>query len=113
MSKISTHILDTNKGLPAAGITVSLYRGPAEGSSLICSCTTNEDGRIDNFLNPDETLKTESYRLEFETASYFAAQGQPVFYPKVIVEFFVQDKDRPHHVPLLLSSFGYSTYRGS
>ena len=113
MSKISTHILDTNKGLTAVGVKVSLYSRPAEGPSLIRSCTTNEDGRIDNFLSPDETLKIESYRLEFETAIYFEAQGLPVFYPKVIVEFLVQDKDRSHHVPLLLSSFGYSTYRGS
>jgi 5-hydroxyisourate hydrolase len=108
MSTISTHILDTARGLPAQGIPVQLRR--AEDSAEVGSGVTDADGRIGEFTS--EPLEPGVYRLRFDTAAYAAATGQEFFFPEVVVSFVVSD-ERHYHVPLLLSPFAFSTYRGS
>ena len=108
MSHVTTHVLDAALGRPAAGISVAL--GSPTGD-IIATGVTDADGRITE-LGPD-VLPAGDYRLEFETGSYFAAIGSPTFYPRVTVEFIITDVAAHYHVPLLLSPFAYSTYRGS
>ena len=106
MATLSTHVLDTSTGEPASGLTVELNDGRG---TLVSSATTDEDGRV-KALGSD--LAAGVYTAVFRTGDYFQSQGQVGFYPKVSVEFLVAD-DRHYHVPLLLSAYGYSTYRGS
>ena len=112
MSAITTHVLDTSRGCPAAGIPVILEREAAGVWELIGSGITNTDGRITDLL-PGESIETGVYRLLFNTGRYFATQNAQTFYPEVIVIFNIEHSDQHYHVPLLLSPFGYSTYRGS
>lgn len=112
MSQITTHILDTSLGKPAQGIGVSLERSTDSGWESIGSGQTNADGRVADLLKPDETLSPGIYRINFDTGTYFASQGFKGFYPSVNIVFETVD-DSHYHVPLLLSPFGYSTYRGS
>lgn len=112
-SAITTHVLDTALGRPAAGVPVRLSRiDPAQPDqpSVLAEATTDDDGRVAE-LGPDQ-VPAGTYQLRFDTAAYCAATGQECFYPEVIVTFAVTDQ-RHHHVPLLLSPFAYSTYRGS
>ena len=104
MSQVTTHVLDSSLGVPAAGVPVQLS-GP---DGLIASSQTNADGRVTT-LGP-ESLEPGAYTLTFDTATYFGATL--AFYPRVCIEFTVGG-DEHYHVPLLLSPFGYSTYRGS
>jgi len=104
MSHVTTHVLDSALGVPAAGVPVQLA-GP---DGLIASSQTNADGRVTS-LGPD-LLPAGTYTLTFFTATYFGET--PSFYPRVCIEFAVAG-DEHYHVPLLLSPFGYSTYRGS
>lgn len=108
MSRITTHVLDTALGRPAAGVPVVLS-GP-DGEE-IATGATDADGRIRD-LGPD-ALPAGEYRLEFDTARYFAAGGTEGFYPRVVVDVRIEPGDGHYHVPLLLSPWGYSTYRGS
>ncbi|HEY2804875.1 MAG TPA: hydroxyisourate hydrolase [Gemmatimonadales bacterium] len=111
---ITTHVLDTSSGKPAAGIKVSLEALSApEGWKQIGWGTTDRDGRVRELLPEGKRLDERRYRLVFDTASYFAEKNVAAFYPVVIVVFDVQHPNQNHHVPLLLSPFGYSTYRGS
>jgi 5-hydroxyisourate hydrolase len=113
MSAITTHVLDTAQGVPAAGIHVTLERGNPTGLfSRVGSGTTDDDGRISNLLDGD-SLAPGTYRLCFETGPYFAAAGITAFHPVVEIIFAVRDSRQHYHVPLLLSPFGYTTYRGS
>ena len=113
MSQITTHVLDTSKGLPAEGITISLQRPIGEDQwEEITSGITNSDGRISNFLSNDQKIRPGRYRMLFETKSYFEKANLVGFYPEVPVIFEITDTDH-YHIPLLLSPFGYSTYRGS
>ncbi|HEX9705267.1 MAG TPA: hydroxyisourate hydrolase [Gemmatimonadales bacterium] len=112
MSKISTHVLDTARGLPAAGVAVSLAVRTGEGWTEIAAAPTDADGRVTNLLPGNTKHFVGTYRLRFEIGDYFAAHGVTAFYPFVEVVFAVRE-DRPHHVPLLVSPFSYSTYRGS
>jgi 5-hydroxyisourate hydrolase len=108
VSPITTHVLDTAAGRPAAGVAVTLEQGPdwtEVGSGL-----TGGDGRIGELGSP---AAPGSYRLRFATGPYFEAAGTPAFFPEVTVEFSVERPEEHFHVPLLLSPFGYSTYRGS
>ncbi len=105
MSGISTHILDTAKGHPAAGVRVHLFRE----NLLINSATTNPDGRIPALLPATKELQVGIYKLQFDISEY----SPDAFYPEVHVVFRVNDAAGHYHVPLLLSPFGYSTYRGS
>jgi len=113
MSQITTHILDISKGQPAAGIAVSLEKSEEQSQwTKIGSGVTNTDGRVSDLLNVEEVLSPGVYRLVFDTQEYFKSNGQQGFYPFVSIVF--QTKDSSHyHIPLLLSPYGYSTYRGS
>jgi 5-hydroxyisourate hydrolase len=114
MAAITTHVLDTSRGRPAAGVAVSLERlSPEHGWQVVASARTNADGRVREGFSPPGGVEAATYRLRFETEAYFAAQNVQGFYPEVVVTFAVRDANEHHHVPLLLSPFGYSTYRGS
>jgi 5-hydroxyisourate hydrolase len=108
MGTLSTHVLDTSLGKPAAGITVVLETVDAQA---IGDGITDGDGRIGS-IGP-ERLETGDYRLRFASGGYFAAKGVEAFYPEVVVVFTIADADQHYHVPVLLNPFGYSTYRGS
>ena len=111
MTTLSTHVLDAVSGLPASGVRVALDRRNADGWQPLGEAVTDDDGRVRD-LAPGG-LGTGVHRLVFATGAYFAATGQTGFYPEVSVVFEVSDPGRHHHVPLLLSPFAYSTYRGS
>jgi 5-hydroxyisourate hydrolase len=114
MSTISTHVLDTALGRPAAGVAITLERVSEKGLTTLAGFgTTDDDGRLRDFPPAGRILTAGDYRLRFDTAAYFAASGREAFYPSVTVEFRVTDMSAHYHVPLLLSPFGYSTYRGS
>jgi 5-hydroxyisourate hydrolase len=104
MTGITTHVLDTSVGRPAAGIAVTLLRGDAS----VATGTTDEDGRWAALSGDATTAGT--YRLVFATGAHFGGRS---FHPQVVIDFTVTDPAEHHHVPLLLSPFGYTTYRGS
>lgn len=108
MSFISAHVLDTMAGTPARGISLSLR--DADGST-IATATTDADGRAAD-LGP-QTLDPGHYRITFETGDYFSARNQATFFPSITVDFTVEPGEKHYHVPLLLSPFAFSTYRGS
>jgi 5-hydroxyisourate hydrolase len=113
MSTLSTHVLDTSLGRPAAGVAVTLERLGDRGAPTLAGFgTTDEDGRLRDLPPSGRMLVPGDYRLRFDTSAYFAGTGREIFYPSVAVEFRVADEAH-YHVPLLLSPFGYSTYRGS
>ena len=109
MSTLSTHVLDIALGRPAAGVTVRLEPAGADGEPLVA--TTDADGRID-YRSPSG-FPVGRYRLEFATGDYFTETGREAFHPRVSVEFEIADLDQHYHVPLLVSPYGYTTYRGS
>lgn len=113
MSAITTHVLDTARGRPAAGVAVLLELQTAQGWQRLGAGATDEDGRLRDLLAGAHTLAAGVYRLTFDTAAYFAAQQCASFYPQVSISFVVLDAAQHYHVPLLLNPFGYSTYRGS
>ncbi|HET9649729.1 MAG TPA: hydroxyisourate hydrolase [Microlunatus sp.] len=108
MSYVTTHVLDATAGRPAAGIAVTLT---AADGAPVATGVTDADGRIAD-LGPDR-LTPGAYRIDFGTGDYFAGLGQETFYPQVSIVFSVSADQRHYHVPLLLSPFAYSTYRGS
>ncbi len=111
---ISTHVLDTSTGRPAAGLKVSLEALSAgNGWTQVAWGTTDDDGRIRELLPMGGTLDQRRYRMVFDTLAYFQRRGVKAFYPVVVVVFEIAEPADHHHVPLLLSPFGYSTYRGS
>ena len=112
MSAITTHVLDVSRGRPARGIAVLLERVGSPQSTLLARASTDTDGRVKTFT-PAPTLQAGTYRLTFEVGPYFATMGVEAFYSRVAIEFDVGDPAQHYHVPLLLSPFGYSTYRGS
>ncbi len=112
-SPVTTHILDLETGLPAAHVQVNLENLSHGKFTSIGKGRTNGDGRIESLLPVDFQISTGTYRLTFETGEYFKARGQTTFFPHVEITFNITDIARHHHVPLLLSPFGYSTYRGS
>jgi len=112
-SPITTHVLDTARGRPADGVGVLLEaRSGSDSWSELARGVTDADGRLRELL-PGGRLPPGIYRLTFDTGAYFRARGVQCFYPSVAVVFEVKDADEHHHVPLLLSPYGYSTYRGS
>lgn len=110
MSTISTHVLDTARGRPAAGITIVLERAEGDGYSELGRGVTNDDGRVKQLV---DGLSPGTYRLTFETGPYLEQGGGPAFYPRARIEFHVAAESEHYHIPLLLSPYGYSTYRGS
>jgi 5-hydroxyisourate hydrolase len=114
MSAITTHILDTSSGRPAAGVEVLLQRRDAGGQwASISRGTSDADGRLRTLYPDDKPLTPGVYRLIFDTASYFTDHGVASFYPEVSVVFEAAPGENRYHVPLLLSPFGFSTYRGT
>ena len=109
MARISTHVLDIEKGRPAPGIAVELYY---EGN-CVGSARTNNDGRTDPPLFAGERLQAGFYECVFHTGDYLGPCGEPGFYDRITIRFRVSDGVENYHVPLLLASHGYSTYRGS
>jgi 5-hydroxyisourate hydrolase len=108
MSTVTTHVLDTMLGQPAAGVPVRLEH---VGGETLAAGVTDSDGRIRDF-GPD-SLTPGTYRVVFDTGAYFARSGQRSFYPEVAITFLVDSAAGHYHVPLVLSPFAYSTYRGS
>ena len=114
MSAITTHILDTTTGKPGAGIPVVLERKThSSGWQPVTDGITDTDGRINDLLSPTEAFLPGHYRLIFDTAAYFAMRNIECFFPLITIGFVVKDPIQHYHVPLLLSPFGYTTYRGS
>ena len=114
MSAITTHVLDTSRGVPAAGVAVLLEMLEASGAwHPIGRGSTDTDGRLRTLMPDGEPLQVGVYRLTFNTVQYFEELDLPTFYPRVVIEFETAAGERHYHVPLLLSPFGYTTYRGS
>ncbi len=114
MSTISTHVLDTSRGRPAGGVRIHLELQNDDRSwTLLTEAWTDDDGRVKAFLLLDGELKAGIYRLTFETGAYFSSLQSECFYPQVSIMFEIADAAQHYHVPLLLSPYGYSTYRGS
>lgn len=114
MSAVTTHVLDTSRGGPAAGVRVVLERHDPAGSwQEVGRGETDADGRLRSLTRDPAAAPPGRYRLTFDTAAYFAAQGIRAFFPQVIVIFELGGGAAHHHVPLLVSPFGYTTYRGT
>ncbi len=115
MGRLTTHILDTMHGTPAAGVSIRLF-GLSEARKLLASATSNGDGRTEMPLLAEETMQTGTYELEFDIGAYFAARAvsvdDPPFLDTVVIRFSIRADDN-YHVPLLVSPWSYSTYRGS
>lgn len=112
MTPITSHVLDTALGRPARNLAVRVDRLDAGSWTTLGEAFTNEGGRINDFPGTGE-LQEGTYRVTFDTRAYFEATDQPVFFPFVDVVFRVDGSRGHYHIPLLLSPFGYSTYRGS
>lgn len=111
---ISTHVLDTASGRPAAGVGVILEKQGAGGDmQMVSRARTDQDGRVRELVPGAVDLEAGTYRLTFETGAYFESLELEGFYPRVTVLFSVREPSQHHHIPLLLSPYGYSTYRGS
>ena len=114
---LTTHVLDTAKGCPAPALRIALYRITGDARSLIAETVTNHDGRTDTPILPKAAFATGTYELVFFAGDYLRASGQagqaPLFLDEVPIRFGMNDAAAHYHVPLLLSPFSYSTYRGS
>ncbi|KGJ97988.1 hydroxyisourate hydrolase [Thalassotalea sp. ND16A] len=113
MSQITTHVLDTTRGLPASGVPITLYARTNDGWQQLASGMSNEDGRLPGLLGHDVVLAAGVYRMHFATSTYFKANKEDGFYPYVDIVFELDGSHTHYHIPLLLTAFGYSTYRGS
>lgn len=113
MGRLTTHVLDTAAGRPAGGLRIDLVR-PSESDVPLASGTTNADGRLDGPIAEGESFSPGVYELRFHVGDYLRAEdGSTAFYDIVPIRFAVDAADEHYHVPLLLSPFGYTTYRGS
>jgi 5-hydroxyisourate hydrolase len=114
---LTTHVLDTARGLPAEGMRIDLYRHEGETRAHLRTLNTNSDGRTDSQILPKDEFETGEYELVFHAGAYLDATGTPPEEPRFLdvipLRFGISDPDAHYHVPLLLSPFGYSTYRGS
>ena len=110
---ITTHVLDTARGAPAAGVHVSLDLQDGDGWRRLGAGATDADGRLRDLLPIDHRLAPGTYRLTFASGDYYATCGVVGFYPAIQITFVIGSPDQHYHVPLLLSPFGYSTYRGT
>ncbi len=117
MAKISTHVLDTSLGVPASGVPIDLHAIRGSERRLVTSAVTNADGRTDAPLLSGEHLETGIYELTFHARDYFTRAGvaltDPPFLGDIVIRVGIADAAGNYHVPLLLSPYGYSTYRGS
>lgn len=114
---LTTHVLDTARGCPAAGLKIMLYKVSGNSHQKLAEVVTNADGRTDGPILPAEAFKTGTYELVFCAGDYLRASGQagedPLFLDEIPIRFGMSDPEAHYHVPLLLSPFSYSTYRGS
>ena len=120
MGRLTTHVLDTARGCPASGLAINLFRvdsGTGDQPALIVSTRTNADGRSDSPLLDGDAMQKGRYQLLFKVAAYLRRSGNDLpeipFLDDVVINFGVEDPEQHYHVPLLLSAYGYSTYRGS
>jgi len=117
VGRLTTHVLDTAHGKPGAGMAVTLYRRSGDRDELVKSATTNADGRVDAPLLEGDALRAGRYRLVFAAGAYFRRIGlalpDPPFVDEVVIDFGISDTTAHYHVPLLVSPWSYSTYRGS
>jgi 5-hydroxyisourate hydrolase len=117
MGKLSTHVLDVTQGKPGAGVAIRLYAVEQGERKLLRSATTNHDGRCDAPLLQGEEMRAGKFELVFAAGEYFAAQGvqlpEPKFIDEVTIAFGIADPSQNYHVPLVVSPWAYSTYRGS
>ncbi|MBU2923887.1 hydroxyisourate hydrolase [Colwellia sp. C2M11] len=113
MSQITTHVLDTTRGLPAQKLPISLFAQTLDGWQELAKGITNTDGRITDLLANDVVLPAGVYRMHFATKTYFDMNNEQGFYPFVDIVFELDGSNTHYHIPLLLTAFGYSTYRGS
>ncbi len=117
MGRLTTHVLDTAQGHPGNGIRIELSRQIGESWQVIKSATTNRDGRVDEPLLDGEAFTTGKYQLVFAAGDYFRAAGiplaDPAFLDDVVIRFGIAEAGQHYHVPLLISPYSYSTYRGS
>lgn len=117
MARLSTHVLDTTRGLPAARLQIDLHRVASDGRAHVVTVTTNADGRTDAPLLSGEAIPTGVYELTFHAGAYLRGIGMtlpdPAFLDEVVIRFGIADAAGNYHVPLLLSPHAYSTYRGS
>ena len=112
MSHVTTHVLDTAKGKPAEGVKIILYQQHRNDWVPIANGITNKDGRIADLLKEDQRLPAGIYKMDFFTKEYFDKSGQKSFHPVIPILFEIISEEH-YHIPLLLSPFGYTTYRGS
>ena len=114
---LTTHVLDTARGMPAEGLRIELFRIKGETRSRLIELYTNSDGRTDTKILPEDQFETGTYELVFHAGDYFNFKGQQDgehrFLDRVVIRFGINNSAEHYHVPLLLSPFGYSTYRGS
>ena len=114
---LTTHVLDTARGLPAKGVAITLYRIEGKERHEICRVVTNDDGRSDAPLLAGDAFVAGVYQLDFHIGDYFRARGtalpEPAFLDVVPIRFGIADQEAHYHVPLLASPFSFSTYRGS
>jgi 5-hydroxyisourate hydrolase len=117
MGFLTTHVLDTARGMPAAGVRLRLYRDRDGALELVAEAVTNQDGRCEEPILNDDAFAPGSYELHFEVGDYFRAAGvvldEPAFIDRVPIRFGMTEAGGHYHVPLLVSPYGYSTYRGS
>ncbi len=116
MGRLTTHVLDLVHGCPGKNIQITLYRLDDQRAA-VCTCSTNDDGRVDSPLMEAGSMSAGTYELVFQAGAYFQSMGvecdgQP-FLDEVVIRFGIANADEHYHVPLLLSRYGYSTYRGS
>ena len=117
MGKLTTHVLDLVRGRPAAGLRIDLYRISGDSREHLVSCETNEDGRVDSPLLEAAAFTEGTYESVFQAGEYLRRKDPDyrhnAFLDEVVIRFQIADADEHYHVPLLLSNYGYSTYRGS
>jgi 5-hydroxyisourate hydrolase len=113
MSAITTHVLDTARGRPAEGIVVKLEVRSGDGWKLLGHCRTDANGRCNSLLPESARLEPGTYRLVFDVGGYFGSQQTETFYEAIPIVFAIRRPEAHYHVPLLVSPYGYSTYRGS
>jgi len=118
MGRLTTHVLDTALGRPAAGLRIQLFKfGSDDAPALVVETVTNDDGRCDAPLLDEDVFAVGRYELVFDAGEYLRRTGarvsDPAFLDDVVIRFGISDADSHYHVPLLLSAYGYSTYRGS
>lgn len=111
---LTTHVLDVSEGQPAEGLSGTLFQiSDGDEAVKVCDWQCDNDGRVNELIRDRSRWQTGVYRIRFNTEDYFVSKGKDCFYPYCEVTFSIKDIDSHYHVPLLISPFGYSTYRGS